>query len=136
MNVCGRIFGCRRGPRIAIFFGEMAGTRRWKVVASQVWSLVVFSCAVFRSLSSPGNVDRHMARLARDPLEPCADCGIGGKIESTVRSAVRVAIERNVCDRVAPAGLRRCALREGSASPVGQGVTAWLDRLDASYSPR
>jgi hypothetical protein len=44
-----------------------------------------------------------MARLARDPLEPCDDCRIGGKIESAVRSAVCVAVERNVRDRVAPA---------------------------------
>ena len=54
--------------------------------------------------TSPGNLQRHMARLARDPLEPCDDCRIGGKIESAVRSAVCVAIERNVRDRVAPAG--------------------------------
>src|SRR5271165_3889619 len=45
-----------------------------------------------------------MAGLARDPLEPCADCRIGGQVESTVRSAVCVAIECNVGDRVAVAG--------------------------------
>jgi hypothetical protein len=29
-----------------------------------------------------------MARLARGSLEPCAHCGIGGKIESAVRGAM------------------------------------------------
>src|ERR1700676_1984565 len=54
--------------------------------------------------TSPSSFEWHMAWLARDPLQPCADCRIGGKIESAIRSAVRVAIERNVRDRVATAG--------------------------------
>src|ERR1700692_4520322 len=56
-----------------------------------------------RRTTSPGNFERHMARLARDPLEPCADCRVGGKIESAVRRAVCVGIQRNVRDRVTPA---------------------------------
>src|ERR1700726_3682421 len=54
--------------------------------------------------ASPSNVEWHMAGLARNPLEPCADCRIGRQIESSVCSGVCVAIERNVRDRVALAG--------------------------------
>src|ERR1700676_2145111 len=62
-----------------------------------------------------------MARLARNPLEPCADCRKGSKIESAVRRAVCVGIERNVRDRGTPAR-EPAAPCKGSLHPAESGI--------------
>ena len=45
-----------------------------------------------------------MARLGGHPVQPAPDRGIAGEVETALIGAMGVAIERDVGDRVAPAG--------------------------------
>jgi hypothetical protein len=72
----------------------------------------ISKCTLLAALATPpddGNTLlllhlRNVPRLRAHPFQPCADTGIGAELKAAVVRCVRVGVERNISDRVAPGG--------------------------------
>src|SRR3954463_10354273 len=76
-------------------------------MASGAWKRSISFAGCISSMLNHRHDHRHVARLLLDARQPGADCRIAAEVEAAVGGAVRVGVERDVGDRVAPRGEER-----------------------------
>src|SRR5258708_22314407 len=90
----------RQVPSVSSF----ASLRRCSVVRpSNIWTLIIGMALSLSILLAILVIDRDVTGLRRDAGQPGADVRIGIEVETALGGDVRVAIERDVGETVAPA---------------------------------